>query len=838
MATVYTPAFIASMSASQLNALAPAAFAAFTAAQVQALTAAQLNALTPENVQALKANYFSQAQIAGLTSAIGNLSRAQMAAFTVAQMSGFSGAQMGMFQASALSALGASQTAALTAAQIAGIAASEVPSLSSGFLRCLSAAQLHAFADAQTAALTSAQLAALIPSQFPGLNLAALTTAQFGALTKAEVASIAPTVFARLVAPRVAELSQMARSGLTAAQMATLTAAQINALPVSFLASLTQAQTQGLSAATLNGLSATSFNALRFNDFSASQIAGLSTALSNLGAAQAAVPSAASLSRIAAANMRYLGSDFLSALGATQIAGFSAAQLNAIPASTFAHLATGFLNALSTAQLGALSQTLTSSLAADQLAGLSARAFSALNLAFLTQAQFRSLTSSEIGSLSIANFDRYVAGHLDLLSDAGLNGVTVAELRSMTPAQIAAITSAQLGAMNAAAAAYVTALRTPAPTDYDRVMSDLARLTAGGPLTFAAARTLLQNVSVGGVTTGEFSALTTVAYRLNAAAGTRIETSEMVRQLFDNVVLGNAANARWNGGASASVPLGNLSATSTQLQMSMLIGKWFLGTDNPSLAGTHYAAAYQMQTGPLFSDAGPQFTDVNQGAAGDCYFLSALAETALQNPSLIRNMITDDGGGVYTVQFHLNGQNVYITVDSSMPTMSGGLRYASGSSLEFDTGASSGSIWTEIVEKAYVEFRALTDGVNAWHAIDGGWDNGLAAITGQSAVDYYAGSYTTPAARGGLLRTLYDAFFAREDVLLSTSGSAPWLNLAGSHMYAVTNVNLDAGTITLDNPWNANGASSGMQMQFTASLADLANAGCTFHVATGTPALA
>ncbi|QLP97929.1 MAG: hypothetical protein HZY79_11835 [Rhodoblastus sp.] len=407
----------------------------------------------------------------------------------------------------------------------------------------------------------------------------------------------------------------------------------------------------------------------------------------------------------------------------------------------------------------------------------------------------------------------------------------------MTPAQIAAITSAQLGAMNAAAAAYVTALRTPAPTDYDRVMSDLARLTAGGPLTFAAARTLLQNVSVGGVTTGEFSAhhrrLSAERRRRNAHRNLG-DGATAVRQRRAWKRRERAVERRRLRLGPARKPERDVDPTPDVDAHRQMVS----GNRQPVPRRNPLRRRLPDADRPAFSDAGPQFTDVNQGAAGDCYFLSALAETALQNPSLIRNMITDDGGGVYTVQFHLNGQNVYITVDSSMPTMSGGLRYASGSSLEFDTGASSGSIWTEIVEKAYVEFRALTDGVNAWHAIDGGWDNGLAAITGQSAVDYYAGSYTTPAARGGLLRTLYDAFFAREDVLLSTSGSAPWLNLAGSHMYAVTNVNLDAGTITLDNPWNANGASSGMQMQFTASLADLANAGCTFHVATGTPALA
>jgi hypothetical protein len=61
------------------------------------------------------------------------------------------------------------------------------------------------------------------------------------------------------------------------------------------------------------------------------------------------------------------------------------------------------------------------------------------------------------------------------------------------------------------------------------------------------------------------------------------------------------------------------------------------------------------------------------------------------------------------------------------------------------------------------------------------------------------------------------------------------LHLVGGHMYDVLSVNVAAGTVTLDNPWNANGAANGSGMVFTDSIAALASAGCDFHVALGTP---
>ena len=79
-----------------------------------------------------------------------------------------------------------------------------------------------------------------------------------------------------------------------------------------------------------------------------------------------------------------------------------------------------------------------------------------------------------------------------------------------------------------------------------------------------------------------------------------------MQQITDDVVLGNSANAYWNGGSSTATALGNLTASSTQTQLQDLIGKWFLGTDLPStnlsaVGQANYAVTYEAVNEPLFN---------------------------------------------------------------------------------------------------------------------------------------------------------------------------------------------------------------------------------------------
>ena len=96
-------------------------------------------------------------------------------------------------------------------------------------------------------------------------------------------------------------------------------------------------------------------------------------------------------------------------------------------------------------------------------------------------------------------------------------------------------------------------------------------------------------------------------------------------------------------------------------------------------------------------------TVVNQGYIGDCYFVAAIAEVALQDPSAIESMFTNNGNGTYAVRFEVNGKADYVTVNDALPNMPSGYSFANGSTLEFANGP---VLWAELLEKAYAELNA------------------------------------------------------------------------------------------------------------------------------------
>ncbi len=119
---------------------------------------------------------------------------------------------------------------------------------------------------------------------------------------------------------------------------------------------------------------------------------------------------------------------------------------------------------------------------------------------------------------------------------------------------------------------------------------------------------------------------------------------DYVRVLATDVVDGNTANATYLGAS-----LGNLAAGSSTTQFSDLIGKWFLGSDLPTLTSTGYA--YMQASGSLFPQT-PSHTNEYQGELGDCYFISSLGMIADSNPQAIENMFVNNGDGTYTVRFY------------------------------------------------------------------------------------------------------------------------------------------------------------------------------------------
>jgi hypothetical protein len=376
------------------------------------------------------------------------------------------------------------------------------------------------------------------------------------------------------------------------------------------------------------------------------------------------------------------------------------------------------------------------------------------------------------------------------------------------------------------------------------IETDVAKDLQNGSLSYSATLSILDDAAVGGMTSSKFSTLETFASELNVPGG--ISVSPYVKQIADDVILGNSANATWNGGAATATTLGNLSATTSQTKADELIGEWFLGTNLPSMSLTSVGESnlnpvYKTSTLPLYGSSGaPTYQDVNQGYVGDCYFVSSLGEVALKDPSAIENMISSNGNGTYGVRFFVNGQPDYVTVNSQLPTMTG-YAWANHSQLEFANGTTDD--WVALVEKAYAQLNAQTNAPHgmqlnsasdSYAGITAGNGSALTLITNQQETPTSLSPYESSSTLASILSNITSSFNAGEEVLMSTPGYSNG-NLVGGHMYMVTGINAASGTMTIHNPWNT-AYSGSLAMSFTESIKQLATGNCTLWVTSGHPA--
>jgi len=103
----------------------------------------------------------------------------------------------------------------------------------------------------------------------------------------------------------------------------------------------------------------------------------------------------------------------------------------------------------------------------------------------------------------------------------------------------------------------------------------------------------------------------------------------------------------------------------------------------------------------LYPSGMPSPADINQHNVGDCNGLSALACLAYQVPTFVKDLITDNGGGVFSVaMFDPQGQPLTVTVDSQFLSDSGG-------HLVAVTGKSGGADWATVLEKAVMKYNVI-----------------------------------------------------------------------------------------------------------------------------------
>ena len=248
-----------------------------------------------------------------------------------------------------------------------------------------------------------------------------------------------------------------------------------------------------------------------------------------------------------------------------------------------------------------------------------------------------------------------------------------------------------------------------------------------------------------------------------------------------------------------------------------LVNQWFLGTVQPNAIDADMPASrgdvaydptdsytFPGATGyTLFGASGPEYWDVAQGSAGDCWLLAALAETAAREPAIIQNMFISNGNGTWTVRFYANGAIDYVTVNDQLPLAALDPSYNGG--YAFDA-PQNRILWAALAEKAFAEenltgqLNTSQPGIASYAALNSGDASvALPAITG-----WLTGySEVTPGVTASEI-----AADLKDGVLVcinTPSSSASESHLVPDHCYAIVGYNPSSSMpFELFNPWGIN----------------------------------
>lgn len=222
--------------------------------------------------------------------------------------------------------------------------------------------------------------------------------------------------------------------------------------------------------------------------------------------------------------------------------------------------------------------------------------------------------------------------------------------------------------------------------------------------------------------------------------------------------------------------------------------------------------------------------DIDQDRYGSCSVLSTLHTIASQDPSVIQDMIRDNGDGTYTVTFQEEKEILGVTVWVPVEVTVSGPFSAGGGANPGDTSAQGSEVWPAIIEKAYVQHfhPEFANDQTIWP--------GNRGVNPADVMQHILGADATTSSTGDISSTQMTELLANGDAVVAwTPGFKDdkdnWLpnvtdeqkeliehyGIAGGHAYAVSEV-IPAGTpytdphtgeqvtcdedvIVLDNPW-------------------------------------
>ena len=231
--------------------------------------------------------------------------------------------------------------------------------------------------------------------------------------------------------------------------------------------------------------------------------------------------------------------------------------------------------------------------------------------------------------------------------------------------------------------------------------------------------------------------------------------------------------------------------------------------------GTANADGYANFAGlPLFNNNTPKRDDINQGAIGDCYFLSTLAAVANNDPLLIKQSVTDLGDGTFGVRFISDsGESTFVRVDADMPVNA----MKDGSlNLAYAQMGSGAAMWVPVMEKAFAFFRQAAnrtdnDQATSYHALNGGFlDEAPRALGAANVVN--SEWKTNPFVDGYEMLGWISGELNAGKIVTFATGEACCNNLITLHAYTVVGVTQGADGecyLQLRNPWGVDGKDTG-----------------------------
>jgi len=264
------------------------------------------------------------------------------------------------------------------------------------------------------------------------------------------------------------------------------------------------------------------------------------------------------------------------------------------------------------------------------------------------------------------------------------------------------------------------------------------------------------------VGSGVFSDLKAIASRgqsLFTAKDLNGTETGYLTYVFDKLVNGSKANTFYHGGSTTAQNLGNLNPDSTVDTLQKLSNKWLLGKDlpNPTTQGDTANPNARAATGSykafnfeLMSGSFSAF-DVNQGSAGTCYLLAAMALICQDNPNAFKSIFVSNGVGTNTlstwgVRFLDNSrESHWVTVNNELVVLSQGdadAAYTKAKGVDAQ-GNQTRELWAPVLEKAYAQANEIdifhrAKSANSMVAIEGGLAEPIVYLIGGKVTAFTA----------------------------------------------------------------------------------------------------